>query len=672
VLQGHHTRVSFSPETGGIVEIVNTTTGRDFISSRAEKPKLWRLRIEKANGEAGILDNTLCGRPVIKLGRGAAELVWKNLSIPGVVGSFEIRVLGRVSGSDGLVHLRLNVENRSDASLMSTVFPEISGLGRAGQSDVAFPKYNWGEMFKGLEGKLTGYYPSADMPMQFCSVTEGNDSIYLAAHDPGALYKTFVIQPGKAYSVETATPNATVAGNDWHPSFDFVLGVYQGDWTASCKLYRKWAIKSAPWTQRGQIAKRRDVSEAVREIGVWLNLADQSVGTEKRALEFRERIGVPIGVHWYNWHSNPFDRDYPDYLPAKAGFADVVKRLQERGIYSMPYINGRLWDTQNRNYPAAKPYASSDKKGEANLEDYQSGTKLAVMCLGHPFWRTNLAQLIDRVSEATGVDGVYIDQVAGAAIAACYNPQHGHTLGRDRWWIDGYRRGIREGRAQAARRRGNFFVAAENNAEPYMDFVDLFLIWIPRSQNDIPMMTMVYSGYTQYFGTNRGSDSDTSFSMLQARDFAWGAQLFWESAFVLAPEQKEKLKILTNLARLRYKARNYLVDGELLNVVPALNNIPTLTGKWGSWTSTLENRTVPSVHGTLWKGGDGSYAVVVANGDNKEQSFSFRFAPAGISRKKWRVQTITASGSESLSALQKDNQMTVIIPARDGVVLRFD
>jgi len=665
-------RITFSADTGGIVSIVNTVTAHNFISASLKKPKLWHLVIRKKNGERAELSNDSCDKPSISLKKNSAELIWKDLAIEGVKGSFDIRVKCRISPSDHLARFRFDVDNHSDASICSAVFPEISSLGISGKSDLAFPKYNWGQMFKGLADKVLGYYPSADTPMQFCSFTDGNDSIYLATHDAGALHKTFLAHPGNLFSVDTSVPDATMAGNHWHAPSDFVLGVYEGDWVNSCKLYRKWAMSEAPWTKRGPISRRNDVSSAVKEVGVWLNLDDHFAANEKSALEFGKQMGVPIGVHWYNWHSNPFDKEYPDYLPARSGFSDTVKRLNASGIYSMPYINGRLWDTQNSNYAKARPYATLNQAGEANLEDYGSGTKLAVMCLGHLFWRNHLTKLIEQIADQTGVGGIYIDQVAGAPVAECYNKSHGHTLGTDRWWIDGYRKAITAARDYCTRKKGGFFVAAENNAEPYMDFVDLFLIWIPRSQDDIPMMTMVYSGWAQYFGTNRGSDSDMSFAMLQARDFTWGAQLFWESAFILQPEQKEKLKILSNLAKLRYKSKKYFVGGELVNQVNPINIVPRVTGKWGSWTSSLEDRTLPSVHATLWKAKDNSYAVVLANAGLNEQPFEFEFLPAVRSSRNWRVEKITPTGSEKLDTIQKGKtRLTISVPARDGLVLQF-
>lgn len=671
LVEDKHIRLAFSEETGGIVGIVNKETGHDFISSQVKKPKLWELALKTANSNDVRISSFRSERPIITARKGKAELIWKGISVPGANGKIDVRVTCAIDRTDQLAHLRIDVENNSDASLISAVFPEIDHLGKGGKSDVAFPYSNWGEMFKGLNRMHEGRYPSADMPMQFCTLSDASDSIYLAALDPGARFKIFRLQPGTIYSIETSIPDATVAGNDWHEPFDFVLGVYQGDWVTSCKLYRKWALANAPWTSRGPLSKRRDTAPAVKEVGVWLNLDENYAQNEKSVLEFRKQMGVPIGVHWYFWHHNVMDRDLPDYLPPKPGFVDMIKRLNGAGVYSMPYINGRCWDTQNKKFNIARPYTSFDQAGKPNLEDYNSGTKLAVMCLGTHFWQNYLTDLIDRVVNVTGVSGIYIDQLAGADIEECYNKEHGHTLGRDTWWVDGYRKSVTAARDHFTRRPGGFFVAAENDAEPYMDFVDLFLIWIPRSQNDIPMMTTVYSGYAQYFGSNRGSDSDMSFAMMQTRDFTWGAQLLWESAFILGPGQEEKLRVLRNLAQLRYQARKYVVEGELIDVVQPVNSIPTVTGKWGAWSLTLEDRTLPSVHATLWKANDGSYAVVLANADVKEQPFTFEFGPALTPNKKWRAQRLTRTAAEDSGVVRGNRQILVKVPPRDGIILQF-
>lgn len=672
VIENERVRVTFSQETGGITSIANKQTGHDFVSAAVQKPKLWELVLKTASNKEVRISSASCEKPAIMTFSGKANLSWKRISIPEANGMFDVRVICAVEQPDHLVHLRIDVDNHTDASLTSTIFPQITGLGKAGESDVAFPYSNWGELFKGLNQAHVGRYPSADMPMQFCCLSEATDSVYLAAHDPGAKFKLFRIKPGDEYSVETSVPDATIPGNNWHQPFDFVFGVYRGDWVASCKLYRKWALANAPWTSCGPISKRKDSAPAVKEVGAWLNLDQNYAQNEKNVLQFHKELGVPIGVHWYFWHHNIMDRDLPDYLPPKPGFVEMVKRLSGSRVYSMPYINGRCWDTQNRNFEKARPFTSFDQSGNPNLEDYGSGTKLAVMCLGTSFWQNYLTSLIERVVDVTGASGIYIDQLAGADPEDCYNRNHGHTLGRGTWWIDGYRKSVTAARKRFAGRPGGLFIAAENDAEPYMDFVDLFLIWIPRSENDIPMMTTVYSGYTQYFGANRGSDSDMSFAMMQTRDFTWGAQLFWESAYILGPGQEEKLKVLRNLAQLRYQARKYLVEGELIDLVRPVNQIPKVTGKWGSWSLTLENRTLPAVHAALWKANDGTFAVVLANADTKEQPFTFEVPPSIPPNRNRRVHQINRIGSEDLGISRSASRMTVNVPAREGLILQWE
>ena len=94
--------------------------------------------------------------------------------------------------------------------------------------------------------------------------------------------------------------------------------------------------------------------------------------------EFQKYLGVPIGFHWYSWHQIPFDNDYPHYFPAKPGFAEAVRDLQASGVYVMPYINGRLWDTHDRGREdfeftrRALPAATKDEQGKPYIETYGS------------------------------------------------------------------------------------------------------------------------------------------------------------------------------------------------------------------------------------------------------------------------------------------------------------
>ena len=50
----------------------------------------------------------------------------------------------------------------------------------------------------------------------------------------------------------------------------------------------------------------------------------------------------------YYWHEIPFDNDYPHYFPMKSCVVDELKKFHDAGIKVMPYINGRLWDTRDK------------------------------------------------------------------------------------------------------------------------------------------------------------------------------------------------------------------------------------------------------------------------------------------------------------------------------------
>ena len=63
VLEGSHTRITFSPDTGGIIGIVNTETGHDFISTQVTNPGLWRLVLRKSNGESAELASPGSSKP---------------------------------------------------------------------------------------------------------------------------------------------------------------------------------------------------------------------------------------------------------------------------------------------------------------------------------------------------------------------------------------------------------------------------------------------------------------------------------------------------------------------------------------------------------------------------------------------------------------------------------
>lgn len=647
--------VSFNELTGGINGITHLGSGHQFIKNAVEKPFFWRLTFQDDNRNQVIIDNIKQVQPVFNLQAQVLTIEWKGIILGEVSGCIDIKVICDIS--DEQLRMNLNVENRSKSfGIWNVEFPIISSLSEKGSSDIAVGKGNWGQLFRNASEPVTGEYPSYTMPMQFILLNDSINGLYLAAHDTHAMHKLFMLDPGNEFRLSTFPANMGIPGTGWESPYPFVIGVYDGDWMTGCKLYRKWAIDNTPWTGKGQISNRSDVPVSMRNVAAWIIGRRDEDEASSTGIRFAEAVGAPVGVHWYEWHEITFDRDYPAYFPTKPGMDEGAAKMKEHGIVVMPYVNCRLWDTQEKDYEIAIPYTVKDEDGNPVVEDYGSGTTLAVMCPTQKFWHDKLFDIIKRLIDEVGVNAIYLDQIASAPPRQCFDKSHGHPIGSGTWWVDGYREMLTRIKDYCTSNGRSVGLTSENNAEPYMDNVDSFLIWTPREQNEIPMITAVYSGYALYFASNRAftygfygkSQSgygDESFCMLQARDFVWGSQIGWEDSLLLEPEHAAKLEFQARLARIRSKMTAFMSDGELISILESSTDIPEIQGTWNTWNGD-QPVSIKAVHGALWKDSDGSYAVIFANADIIPHEFTYSID--GISTQ------------------------TVKVPARDGLVVEYE
>lgn len=155
----------------------------------------------------------------------------------------------------------------------------------------------------------------------------------------------------------------------------------------------------------------------------------------------------PSAVHLYDWHKIPFDNDYPHYFPVKDELADALKTLRAAGIKIMPYINGRLWDTkdrQNEDWQFSKiayPNCTKDRHGKPFIETYSSkeidGTKveLSIMCPSTAVWQEKQKEIVGKLFNELDMDAVYIDQIGAAKANPCADKNHPHPAGGGTWWV---------------------------------------------------------------------------------------------------------------------------------------------------------------------------------------------------------------------------------------------
>lgn len=558
-------------------------------------------------------------RPLFVLSLGvsplAADAGWDRTALRPVEGALELRwerpglkVLAKATADDAF-RWTLRIENDHHL-LQRAVFPQLALAPPGGDAAVFLPR-GPGEVRRGLWGRsfrYKGLYPEGwSVPMQFLS-SLGESGLYVAMHDPAGTTKEIRVESrpedeAVVFSFDHPAPDGGVAGNDLTVG-EAVWKLLRGDWFDAAAIYRDWARREARWLQY-----RRRTPAWMNDLCVWVQ-----GGNSPHVIEFAREMGLPVGFHWYNWHQIPFDNDYPHYFPPKGGMTAAVRELQKAGVRVMPYINGRLWDTRDRGTEdfeftrIALPAAAKDPNGKPYLETYgskeadRSPVRLAVMCPKTKLWQETVGEIVRRLFEETGVDGVYIDQVGAAAPKLCFDRSHGHPLGGGHWWVEGYgemleaiRRRMPEGR----------ILTTECNAETFADRFDGFLTWHWQQEDMVPAFPAIYGGRIAMFGRayGGGATRDLALRMKASQQLVWGEQLGWLDAGVV--REKDNFDFLRRAVHLRHRFRRYFAEGEMVR--PPRLAVPRVRADWqwqgvrwvqadavqaGAWTLPRERKLI--------------------------------------------------------------------------------
>jgi hypothetical protein len=454
-----------------------------------------------------------------------------------------------------------------------------------------------------------GTYPSGWTSMQLLAAyaADGKAGLYVAMHDPLGSTKDILAESRPTEQAVTLAfdhpaANMGVGGNGFQLSGEAVWQLLHGDWFDAALIYRDWVRHCAHWYPRLGPEGRADTPLWMRELSAWAQTGGAPAQCVAQVKEFQKYLGVPIGFHWYSWHQIPFDNDYPHYFPAKPGFAEAVRDLQASGVYVMPYINGRLWDTHDRGCEdfeftrRALPATAKDEQGKPYIEIYHSKesdgsrVQLAAMCPTAELWRGTMRDTVLRLFGECGVKGVYMDQIAAAKPELCFDRTHGHPLGGGHWWTEGYWSLL-----EAIRRAkpADCALTTECNAEPYTQVFDGYLTWHWQYDGQVPVFPAVYGGAIQMFGRayRGGPTKDLALRMKAGQQLVYGEQIGWLDPGVI--REKGNAAFLRQVVRLRYALRRYFYAGEMARPPQLLmqGTIPQVTADWqwnGHWPVTTD------------------------------------------------------------------------------------
>ncbi|HPA17677.1 MAG TPA: DUF6259 domain-containing protein [Verrucomicrobiae bacterium] len=558
-----------------------------------------------------------------------SEIYWRQAD-DARLGKLSV-VAGVTCDAVGAMRWTLNVRDvPKDWSVWRVRFPQVCLAEPGAQSKLLFPRGS-GEVRAGVWRKafrFHGTYPSGWVSMQFMAAYDGErrTGLYVATHDPSASTKDISIESrpeegSVAISVEHPAADMGVGANGFSLSGTAVWQLFRGDWFDAAIIYRDWVRAEARWYPRLGPEGRMDTPAWMRDLPAWAQTGGSPAECVDRVKEFAAFLGVPVGFHWYSWHRIPFDNDYPHYFPAKDGFAPAVRGLEAAGVHVMPYINGRLWDTRDRGTEdfeftkVALPAASKDEAGKPYEETYGSketdGSKvrLAAMCPKTALWQKTVRETVLQLFGECGVSGVYIDQVAAAKPALCFDRTHGHPLGGGHWWTEGYWSMLEGLRATKPADR---ILTTECNAEPYIQVFDGYLTWHWQYDGQVPAFPAVYGGAIQMFGRayRGGPTKDLALRMKAGQQLVFGEQIGWLSPSVV--KEEKNAAFLREVVRLRHALRRYFYAGEMARPPRLLGEIPRVTADWqweGTWPVTTD-----ALLGGAWRlPRDGRLAMIFVN-----------------------------------------------------------
>lgn len=687
VLSNDYVQFEFEAEGMGLSKMIDLKTGYNHIQDVDGKHLLWEVAFGVGRQIYTITNNYKpCNYAYIeKLPDGSQHAVmeWNELRWWNEDRVVTICVAVELPKDDGVAQWRIFVENLSDYwGLWSVIFPIVNGFPASGEYDIARPTFaSGGQLLKGWDQKMNGRYPGGGWPMQFMSIIKETNAVYFSSMDPDARAKDFIVEPiknltterypivfeGRRHKSYVPEPgerlylihypdNMGQTGSDYPDYYPVAFGVYQGGWVEAAHRYRSWALKQK-WTQKGPLSKRTDVPDLIKNLGLWVCdnwVWNNAEGTPHEMnmpfLEAQKKMGVPMGIQWYRWHHMPFDNLYPHFLPAKPGFKERVKELVNNGLLVMPYINGSSADMNIQDFDQFAPHAVRDEAGGIRHHYYSNRSgRLLSMCANQVFWHDKISVLVDNLMGSYGVNGIYIDQISGLYHELCFDKNHNHPIGGGSYWADGNRHLLRKVRNVSLKKGRQHVITTEGTTEIFYDLLDGNLMWSEPSDREIPLMSIVYSGYTIFFGSRCDyKKSDRYFNYTQGQAFIDGRQNGWMDFGLFKPEYSKKAEYLRQCGQYRVAAKKFLTYGRLLQPVKPTNSVPTFSEKgfgWGMYEK-LRVGTVPSAEARLWQSEDGHLGIFLTNYVEREILFSYSIDPSkyGLKANSYQLTEITPQG----------------------------
>jgi len=702
VLENKYARYEFEAGGMGLSAMIDLSTGYNHIEAVEGKHLLWEVVFGKGTQRPSIDNNyKSCSYGCIKTrpdGSQVAVLEWNDLRFWEEDSIVSVKVIIELPYNSGVAQWRIFVSNLSDYwGLWEVACPSVNGFPHAGEYDIAMPVTgSGGHLVKEWDGSLKKRSPSGFFPMQFMSFNSGTNGVYFSSMDSESRAKDFMVDSkSQRLSLIRYPENMGVPGSDLPDYYNVAFGPYQGGWLEAAHRYRPWALKQV-WTSKGPISQRPDFPEIATDIGFWVRdtwVWDLPPNVDKNTgdpfswrrderdphemnlpfLDAIKKMEVPVAFQWYGWHHVLFDNEYPHFLPPLKGFKERVTELVDSGALIVPYINGLSADSKISDWYKFDPHAIKDQSGGLHQKFYRDGAgRLTPMCPNQNFWHYTINNVVDSIINVYGANGIYMDEISCNSHELCFNPGHRHPLGGGRYWADGYRNLYRKTLNIAHQNGKEVVITSESANEIFFDLVTANLFTGRPTDYEIPMLQVVYSGYTLFYSSRCDfRKSNQLFNFGVGQGFIDGRQIGWMDFDLFRPQFRDKVEYLKQCARHRMVTKKYLTYGRLWEPVYPDNEVPVFKEEFRG--GGLHTGTAPSAEARLWQAEDGNIAIFLANYVNKEIPFAYTIDPGkyGLDADNYQITEISPDGNRTVATAGKIISRREIIGPNKVKVIEF-
>jgi len=638
---------------------------------------------------------------------GDCRVLALDWSIGGRWGELTVHVKIVLHSSAPISMWRIEVENNTDSAIWQVSFPRVTGLGSfagpGGRSWLAGP-FQLGERlpdpvaFVNGNAETMGAFARVKAGARDCR-PEGNDlafaypgmwtmqylayghpatgGVYFAAHDACALYKRFGMYADSGDSRHAALvlkqypEDRTAVGAGFASFYPAAVGVYQGDWWGASEIYREWALEQT-WCRKGTTKTRKDIPAWTKDLDLWYwNWQSPQFGHPNctvPAIEYlKQRLGCEIAFHWYGFNGELFDscwrepEVYPENDDIRRTLVAGVRRLHDAGVRCIPYINYRLWNTDNLAFREAggRKWLAVDENGKPG--DEWVGLGCAMCPTARPL-HDILRRITNEMIDECEMDGAYLDQVTSCFAVPCFNREHDHKPGGHGHWHRGYRELLENVQRDIKERSPDNIITSESVIECFLDLFDLDLGYNLSDLGDglgrmgsaaglpIPMFQSVYHDYHMTYGTSqtfKRADMD-HFRYAEALCLVAGQQLGVSDFFVgdeEAPGTEPYLSYLETLTEAHKAARKWLN----LGVWKAPVDVTCGRVEIAFSNSHPPKSNIPAIINGCFEL-DGELCIVLVNHTASRQAGVFTLEPGayGLAGTSWELRSLFPAREEPL------------------------